>query len=29
LMLAGNPITDFSPVRDIYPQLGEKDFELN
>jgi Leucine-rich repeat (LRR) protein len=29
LTLKGNPISDFSPVKDIYPQLREKDFEMN
>jgi hypothetical protein len=28
LKLTGNPITDFSPLEDIYPLLEEKDFEL-
>lgn len=28
LKLAGNPIEDFSPLADIYPNLEEKDFEL-
>lgn len=29
LKLAGNPIEDYSPLADIYPNLAEKDFELN
>jgi len=29
LKLAGNPIEDFSPLADIYPNLEEKDFEMN
>lgn len=28
LKLAGNPIEDYSPLADIYPNLDEKDFEL-
>jgi len=29
LKLAGNPVKDFSPLADIYPNLGEKDFDMN
>ena len=29
LKLAGNPVEDYSPLTDIYPNLAEKDFELN
>ena len=29
LKLAGNPVEDYSPLADIYPNLTEKDFELN
>jgi internalin A len=29
LQLSENAITDFSPLKDIYPNLVEKDFELN
>lgn len=28
LRLNGNPIADFSPIKDIYPTLTEKDFEI-
>lgn len=28
LKLNGNPIKDFSPIKDIYPNLIEKDFEI-
>jgi len=28
LMLSGNPIDNYSPIKDIYTQLEEKDFEL-
>jgi hypothetical protein len=29
LILTGTSVTDFSPLKDIYPNLVEKDFELN
>ena len=29
LYLEGNPIKDYSPLKDIYPNLEKKDFELN
>jgi Leucine-rich repeat (LRR) protein len=29
LQLSENAITDFSPLKSIYPNLVEKDFELN
>jgi Leucine-rich repeat (LRR) protein len=29
VMLEGNPIKDYSPLKDIYPNLEKKDFELN
>ncbi|RPJ73382.1 MAG: hypothetical protein EHM20_12320 [Alphaproteobacteria bacterium] len=29
LNLEGNPIKDYSPLKDIYPNLEKKDFELN
>ncbi len=29
LLLSGNPVEDYSPLGDIYPNLTEKDFELN
>lgn len=29
LLLADNPITDYSPVSEYYDNLEEKDFELN
>lgn len=28
LYLANNPIADYSPIMDIYPALGQKDFEI-
>ncbi|MFH1511851.1 MAG: leucine-rich repeat domain-containing protein [Bacillota bacterium] len=28
LYLSGNPVTDYLPVRDIYPQLTQKDFTM-
>jgi internalin A len=28
LTLSGNPIEDYSPLADIYPNLAEKDFEM-
>ena len=29
LTLKNTAVTDFSPLKDIYPNLTEKDFELN
>jgi internalin A len=29
ILLSGNPATDFSPLKDVYPNLEEKDFEMN
>jgi internalin A len=29
LLVSGNPIEDYSPLADIYPNLTEKDFEIN
>lgn len=29
LKLGGNPVADYSPIADIYPNLEEKDFEMN
>ena len=28
LKLGGNPVEDYSPLADIYPNLEEKDFEI-
>lgn len=28
ILLSGNPATDYSPLKDVYPNLEEKDFEL-
>jgi internalin A len=29
VLLSGNPATDYSPLKDVYPNLEEKDFEMN
>lgn len=29
VLLSGNPATDYSPLKDVYPNLEEKDFEIN
>ncbi len=29
VLLSGNPATDYSPLKDVYPNLEEKDFELD
>lgn len=29
ILLSGNPATDYSPLADVYPNLEEKDFEMN
>jgi internalin A len=28
VLMSGNPATDYSPLKDVYPNLEEKDFEL-
>ena len=29
VLLSGNPATDYSPLKDVYPNLEEKDFEMD
>jgi Leucine-rich repeat (LRR) protein len=29
ILLSGNPATDYSPLKDVYSNLEEKDFEIN
>ena len=29
ILLSGNPATDYSPLAEVYPNLEEKDFEIN